>query len=103
MITEEEARAAAGNWSADDMERVARSACFSSRSTLLIAYAVQELARREADDAVLEVVNKFLDDIGTPSTALGGEGDAEVKVNIYERLRMASRLFTAATKERQHG
>lgn len=97
MITKEEARAAAGDWSTDAMERMARFACLNSRSTVLIAYAVQELARREADDvddAVLTVVNEFLDDYGVPSTASGGEGDAEVKVNIYERLRMARHLLT---------
>lgn len=51
MITEQEAREAAGEWRPDAMESVARSATMNSRSTMLVAWAVQELSRREAERA----------------------------------------------------
>ncbi len=94
MITEQEARAAAKEMFDDQGQPTPDGMVWFQSEAILAQWAIQELSRCEADDAILATVNEFLDDIGVPSTASGGEGDAEVKVNIYERLRMARRLLT---------
>jgi hypothetical protein len=39
----------------------------------------------------LAAVNMILDDAGIPRTACGGEGDAEVEINVFERMRIVQR------------
>lgn len=47
------------------------------------------------------LVHVLLDEMGVGSTACGGEGDAEVRVNVYERLRMAMRMLADQEAERR--
>ena len=42
-----------------------------------------------------------LDALGVPSTATGGEGDAEVKINVYERLRWLKRSIETKKQQNQ--
>lgn len=108
MISEEEARAAAARLKtiidSDDINATAYGPNWrwtpevQADCAVVVQRYIEELSRKprivESEKVEVVFVNELLDDLGVPSTAVGGEGDAEVKVNIYERLRMARRLFT---------